>query len=335
MSSQFDRIVQNDMIKSLGDEKFRYLVFLLMTVFGAIAAQAQDEVIRVDTELAAFEVTVTDSKGQPVRNLSAEEFRVFEDGLERRIDFFQPIRKQDEGRPLSIVFALDVSGSMTPAEIDRLRIAMQDFTARLADYNSYFAVMSFAMDVKTLQGFTNLPDRLERSFGKLKRDQNGLSTHAYDAVDDAVRLLGRKSPKTIRNRLPKRAVILITDGFPVGDVVAPETVIERANLAETTVYSVILPSYSRLQGSGKPVLTPLEASGLVEKTGGKSFYATEKNFEPLFKALAEEITASYAIAFYPNENDPAGKNFREIRIMSKNGLIVRQNRSGYTIGRQD
>lgn len=331
LSTQFDRIVQNDRMKFVEHVNFRLLVLSFLTIFGAFSVRPQEQVIRVDTDLAAFEVTVTDKKGHPVRNLSADEFRVYEDGVERNIDFFQPIRKQDDSRPLSIVFALDVSGSMTPAEIERLRVAMQDFVARLADYNSYFAVMSFAMEVKTLQSFTNLPDRLERSFARLKRDQNGLSTHAYDAVDDAVRLLDRKSPKSVKDRIPKRAVILITDGFPVGDVVAPETVIERANQAETTVYSVILPSYSRLQGSGRPVLTPLEASGLIERTGGKSFYATEKNFEPLFNALAEEITASYAIAFYPNEEDVGGKNFREIKIESKNGLVVRQNRTGYRI----
>jgi VWFA-related protein len=333
LSIQFDRNVQNDRMKSVGELNFRILALLFLTFFGAASARAQEQVIRVETDLAAFEVTVTDKKGQPVRNLSADEFRVFEDGVERNIDFFQPIRKQDENRPLSIVFALDVSGSMTPAEIDRLRIAMQDFVTRLADYNSYFAVMSFAMDVKTLQSFTNLPDRLERSFAKLKRDQNGLSTHAYDAIDDAVRLLDRRSPKSVKSRIPKRAVIVITDGFPVGDIVSPDTVIERANQAETTIYSVILPSYSRLQGSGRPVLTPLEASGLVERTGGKSFYATDKDFDPLFKALAEEITASYAIAIYPNDEDPNGKNFRQIKIVSKNGLNVRQNRAGYQIGK--
>jgi hypothetical protein len=191
--------------------------------------------------------------------------------------------------------------------------------------------MSFAMDVRTLASFTNRPDRLEKSFQKLMRDQNGLSTHAYDAVHDAVRLLTRKSPKTIKDRLPKRAVIVITDGFPVGDTVGPETVIERANAAETTVYSVILPSYSRLQRSPGPLPTPLEASGLVERTGGKSFYATDRNFEPLFKSLAEEVTASYALAFYPREEDESSARPRKIRIESKLGYVVRQNRTTYTL----
>ncbi|HEV8591489.1 MAG TPA: VWA domain-containing protein, partial [Pyrinomonadaceae bacterium] len=302
---------------------------ILMLIF-VISVAAQDEIEKIETDLASFEVTVSDKNGNPVRNLTQDDFRVFENGVERPIDFFQPIKKQDEGRPLSVVFALDVSGSMTPAEIERLRQAMQNFIRRLADYNSYFAVMTFAMEVKTVQQFTNRPEVLEKSFDRLNRNQNGLSTHAYDAVDDAVRLIARKSPKTIKDRIPKRAVIVITDGFPVGDSVSPSTVIERANNAEASVFSVILPSYSRLQPDKRPVLTPLEASGLIDRTGGKSLYATDKNFEPLFASLAEEITSSYAIAFYPPENVRDAKP-REVRIESKSGLIVRQNRRTYLL----
>jgi VWFA-related protein len=221
---------------------------------------------------------------------------------------------------------------MTEAEIERLRSAMQSFVTRLADYDSYFAVVSFAMDVRTLQQFTNRRDKLEKSFDRLVRDQDGLSTHAYDAVDDSIRLIVKKSPKVIRGRLPKRAVILVSDGFPVGDVVSPETLIERANLAETSIYSVILPSYSRLQFDKRPVITPLEASGLIDKTGGKSFYVTEKSFDGLFQSLAEDITASYAIAFYPgDENKNADSRPRKVSIQSRSGFTIRQNRSEYKV----
>jgi len=304
----------------------------LMMILAVVAsAQDRDDVIKIDTELVSFEVTVVDKNGKPVRNLKEDEFRVFEDGTERSIDFFQPLTRNEKDRPLSVVFALDVSGSMTEAEIERLRGAMQSFIARLADYDSYFAVISFAMEVRTLQSFTNRKDKLEKSFDKLSRDQDGLSTHAYDAIDEAVRLLARKAPKVVRDRLPKRAVVVVSDGFPVGDVVSPRTLIERANDAETSVYSVILPSYSRLQIDKRPVMTPLEASGLIERTGGKSFYATEKSFQALFEALAEEITASYAIAFYPDKAGSSPAKERHVTIRSKSGYVVRQNRTGYDV----
>lgn len=321
-----DRSRQSD--RSFVGRNFCLFAALLVLAI-ANPAQEPNEIIRVDTELAAFEVSVTDKNGKPVRNLTATDFRVFEDGVERKPDFFEPLKKEEYGRPMSIVFALDVSGSMTAQELQKLRSALQSFVNRLADYNSYFALTTFAMEVKTLQSFTNRREKLEKSFDKLKRDQDGLSTHAYDAVDDAVRMLLRKSPKFSGNRLAKRAVIVITDGFPVGDVVSPETVIERANAVETTVYAVILPSFSRLQPTKKPLLTPLEASGLIEQTGGRSFYATDSSFDPLFRALAEEITASYAIAFYPSEEKRTDGKLHEVRIESRKGLVVKQNRPGY------
>ena len=311
--------------------QIRLLVLVTAALCGAARGQTGDDVIRVDTELAVFEVTVTDKGGTPVRNLTQEDFVIYEDGSPRRIEFFQPITKLDESRPLSVVFALDVSGSMTAAELRKLRDAMEKFTRRLADYNSYFAVMAFGMEVKTLQQFTNRPDRLEKAFDRLQRDEQGLSTHAYDAVDDAVRLLRKKSPTAIKGRMPKRSVIIVTDGFPVGDTVSPRTVIERANASETSVYSVILPSFSRLQKTDRPLMTPLEASGLVERTGGKSFYATDTNFEELFTALAEEITSSYAIAFYPSDENRTDGKFHSVRIETKDGFSIRQNRAGYQL----
>ena len=311
----------------------RFLPALVLCLFlscFAVYAQ-QDEVVRVSTELTGFEVTVTDKDGKPVRGLEAKDFKVIEDGVERKADFFEPLKKNDEGRPLAVVFALDVSGSMTSDELLRLRSALETCISRLADYNSYFSIMTFGMQVKTLQQFTNKPDKLEKTFVKLLKDQDGLSTHAYDATDDAIRQLVKKAPSTSRNKLVRRVVVLITDGFPVGDTVSPKTVIERANTAETSIYTVILPSYSRLQGGKKPLPTPLEVSGLVEKTGGRSFYANQKDFEPLFKSLAEEITSSYVLAFYPSEQNKTDGKFHKVVIEVPAGLRITQNRSGYQI----
>jgi VWFA-related protein len=301
-------------------------VFLSLVFF--LIANAQDDVIKVDTNLASFEVTVTDKDGKPVRNLQQNDFKLFENNEEREIGFFEQLKKSESGRPLAIVFALDVSGSMTNEELLKLRNSLTIFTGNLADYNSYFAVMSFGMEVKTLQSFTNKPAKLEKSFDKLLKDRDGLSTHAYDATDDAIRLIKKKSPNIVKGKFPKRAVILITDGFPVGDTVSPATVIERANDNETSIYTIIVPSFSRLQGNKKPLPTPLEVSGLVERTGGKSLYATDKNFEPIFKALAEEITASYLLAFYPKTENAKPTT---IRIETRKGLQIKQNRTTYTI----
>ncbi|MDQ3134221.1 MAG: VWA domain-containing protein, partial [Acidobacteriota bacterium] len=197
-----------------------------------------DEIYRVDTDLVRLDVTVTDAAGRPVRNLRPGDLKLYEDGVERPLAFFNVERRGGVKRPVAVVFALDVSGSITRAEMMRLVDAMSSFMRRLEDRDSVFAVMSFGMQVKVLQKFTNDQQKLERAFDKLAREDYGQSTHAYDAVDDAVRLLVRSAPRTRERRLLKRAVVMITDGFPVGDTVAPETVIERANAAEVSVYTV-------------------------------------------------------------------------------------------------
>lgn len=312
---------QNDSLVFL-----RNLVLVCLLFVGVLFGQ--DDIIRVDTELATFEVTVTGKDGKPVTGLKAEDFRIFEKGLERKIDFFQPIIDHDKKRPQMVIFALDVSGSMTAAEMQDLRFAITQSIRRLSSPNTYFAVMTFAMRVRTLSGFSNIPQKLERSLDKLTRNTDGLSTHAYDAVDDAIRLINKKAPKNLRGSVPKRSVIVITDGFPVGDVVSPSTVIERANAAEVSVYSIIMPSYSRLQGTKRPLLTPFEASGLVAQTGGTSLYAGEKSLETLFTELETQVTGSYAVAFYPDPQS-SSEEFREVRIETRKGLDLRQNRPGY------
>jgi hypothetical protein len=73
----------------------------------------------------------------------------------------------------------------------------------------------------------------------------------------------------------------------------------------------------------------LDVSGLVEMTGGKSVYAREKDYEPLFRALAEEVTSSYVLAFYPPEELRHDGKFHPIRVEGPGGMRLGQNRPGY------
>ena len=290
-----------------------------------------DDTLRIDTDLVSVDVNVSDAEGRTVRNLQEKDFKLFADGVEQPLSFFHIENKSGPTRPLAIVFALDISGSMTTDEIERLRGALHAFREKLSGHSAVFAVMAFGMHVKTLQNFTTEPAKLDGTFDRLAREPNGLSTHTYDAVDDAIRLLVRRAPRTREHRLMKRAVVVVTDGFPVGDTVAPQTVIERANAAEVSVYVVTLPSYSRLMiaADRTPLPTPLDVSGLVEMTGGKSVYANEKDYEPLFRALAEEVTSSYVLSFYPSEEKRHDGKFHAIRVEGPAGLRLGQSRPGY------
>lgn len=294
--------------------------------------QEPDDVVRVDTDLVSVDVTAIDADGRPVRNLRQEDFKVFSDDVEQPISFFQIEKRQGEARPLAIVFALDVSGSMTAEEIVRLRYALQSFSNHLSSHPAVYAVMAFGMRVKTVQKFTSDPEKLGDSLDRIARDApNGLSTHTYDAVDDAIRMLVRSAPRTREKRLMKRAVLVVTDGFPVGDTVSPKTVIERANAADVSVFVVTLPSYSRVIASAAqtPLPTPLDVSGLAELTGGRNVYANEKDYAPLFRALAEEVSSAYVLAFYPPDEKRRDGKVHTIRVEGPRGLTLRQSRSEY------
>ena len=294
--------------------------------------QEPEDVVRFDTDLVSVDVTAMDASGRPVRNLRQEDFKVFSDDVEQPISFFQIEKRQREARPLAIVFALDVSGSMTAEEIVRLRYALQSFSNHLSSHPAVYAVMTFGMRVKTIQKFTSDPDKLGDSLDRIARDSpNGLSTHTYDAVDDAIRMLVRSAPRTREKRLMKRAVLVVTDGFPVGDTVSPKTVIERANAADVSVFVVTLPSYSRVIASSAqtPLPTPLDVSGLAELTGGRNVYANEKDYAPLFRALAEEVSSAYVLAFYPPDEKRRDGKLHTIRVEGPRGLTLRQSRSEY------
>jgi hypothetical protein len=144
-------------------------------------------------------------------------------------------------------------------------------------------------------------------------------------------MLVRSAPRTRDKRLMKRTVLVVTDGFPVGDTVSPKVVIERANTADVSVFVVTLPSFSRVMASSTqtPLPTPLDVSGLAELTGGRNVYAFEKDYAPLFRALAEEVSSAYVLAFYPPEEKRRDGKIHTLRVEGPRGLTLRQSRTEY------
>ena len=91
-------------------------------------SRRQGMTIRLDTDLVVIDVTATDKNGNYIRDLRAEEIQVFEDGQQRNINFFAMTDISELSRPLAVVFALDLSGSLRPDEMATLRQAAMKFT---------------------------------------------------------------------------------------------------------------------------------------------------------------------------------------------------------------
>src|SRR5882724_12473727 len=89
------------------------------------AESEPQDILKIDTDLVPLDVTVTDAKGRLVRNLKKEDFKLYEDGIERPITSFNVEKIEGTPRPVAIVFAIDLSGSMKAEEIDKLTNAMR------------------------------------------------------------------------------------------------------------------------------------------------------------------------------------------------------------------
>ncbi len=306
--------------------------FVLIFIALSVALSAQDnksrtgeDVLKIDTDLVMVEAVATDKAGNYVRNLKADDFRLFVDGQQRKIDFFTVTDEVTTSRALAVVFALDLSGSLKPNEIETLRAAAAKFT-EIMKGESVFAALSFNYEVKVYQDFTSDQKKIENAFAKM--DNFGGSTRIYDALDKSVTMLSRRSRFSKSNFPLRRVIVVITDGFDSSSMIDSRELIRRANAAGVTVYSITLPSYIlSASRSTDRVITPLDASRIVAATGGRDFSADARDFAPVFKSLAEEIRASYGVAYYPEMRD--GKQ-HDVRVEPVNPVIkLRTNRTTF------
>jgi Ca-activated chloride channel family protein len=290
-------------------------------------AQDDDEVVQLDTDLVTLDITVTDAKGDFVTDLKPSEVRLFEDGQPREVAFFEASSQKGLSRPLAVVLALDISGSIKPEEIALQRQSAMRFVD-LVRPESLFSILSFSHEVKVLQKFTNEAKRVGAAFDKI--DDVGGSTRLLDTIDQAVTML-RKAPSIRSGRRLRRVVVVITDGYDNASVIDPNELARRAAAAGVTVYSITLPSYYRsLTGERTRAITILDVTRVVPATGGMDFSADSYDFTPIFRAIAEETASSYQVAFYPPEANRRDGKFHQLRVeVTRPGVTLRASRQGY------
>ena len=283
------------------------------------------DLLKIDTDMVMVEVTAIDKAGNYVRHLKPEDFRLFIDGQPQKIDHFSVNDEVSLTRPLAVIFALDVSGSLKPDEITTLRSAALKFT-ELMKGESVFAAMAFNNEVKVVQNFTGEAKKMEQAFARM--ENFGGSTRIYDALDKGVLMLSRRARFTKTSQPIKRVIVVITDGFDSSSMIDSRELIRRANAAGVIVYSITLPSFMlSASRSTERVITPLDATRIVAATGGRDFAANADDYAPVFKALAEEIRASYGLAYYPEMRD--GKQ-HQVKVEARDATIsLRANRTTF------
>lgn len=292
----------------------------------AITVWAQEPALRLESNLITVDFAAVDQAGHYVTDLTVDEIEVYHDGGRRPVALFDAQIERATTRALAVVFALDMSESIGQQIADQQSAARQFIN--LVRRDSVFAVLGFNDKMHLFQKFTNKPELIARAFAKA--EALGGRTRLYDALDRAITMLTRDVAEFRGGSRLRRVVVVFTDGFDYTSTIGRKELIRRANNAGATVYSMTVPSFYMSVSGRQRAPTLLDASGIVAATGGRDFSTEEKDFTPIFRALAEEIRAGYAVGYYPPTRDLRDGRYHEISIITtRPGIVVRQSRPGY------
>jgi len=300
------------------------------------------DVVSVDTTEVMFPVTVRDSNGRLVNDLTRNDFRVFEDGA------VQPLSDLALRQvPVDVALMVDASSSVAN-NLDDFRRAAQGFAARLQS-DDRLSLIKFDDRIELLQDWTKSRFQLQRA---LTRIEPGMFTRFNDAL-----LLAAKEQFGSAGK-SRRAVIVLSDGIDNGQgTTSLESALQALIRAQVVVYIVANTEISRaakraeldtlLGGSessvrfnqvnidrlrlGLQVLDQSEENlaQLARATGGRLYKPlTFDALESTYAEVADELRHQYALYFTPLNKARDG-SFRRVRVETANPAFYPHTRVGY------
>jgi len=242
--------------------------------------------LTVDSTVVLVPVTVTDaSTDQPVTDLSAGAFRVFEDNVEQTV-----VSLHREEGPVSVGFIFDASASMKKRMTQSVA-AIGQFLKTLMPGDEYFLVR-FSDRPQLLTRFTDNPD-------DILSELSGVQPEGWTALNDAI-CLGVQQMKHAKNA--RRALIVLTDGGDNNSRYSDPEVRNLVRESDVRVYSIGL----------------FERPHFLEKlgmdSGGRAFWTHRLDDLPqTVEKLSDEFRNQYVIGYKPNQRINDGK-YRSVRV---------------------
>lgn len=302
---------------------------------------APGDVISVETAEVMIPVTVRDSSGRLVSNLTRKDFHVFEDGRPQPLSDLA-LREV----PVDVVLMVDASSSVAK-NLDDFRRAAEGFAARLRE-DDRLSLIKFDDRVQLLQDWTKSRYQLKRA---LARVEAGMFTR----FNDALMLAATDQFTTTQSR---RAIIVLSDGIDSGRGASTlEAALQALLRAQVAVYVISNTEISRatkraeldslLGGTDSAVqfnqlrigdlregLRVLDISEknlfqLTAATGGRLY--KPKSFADLdetYGEVADELRNQYAIYYSPVNRERDG-SFRRVRVQLTDPALKALTRVGY------
>ncbi len=255
--------------------------------------------LRSDASIVLVPAQVTNALGTPITDLSKENFRILEDGVEQPITYFA-----SEETPVSVGFLFDSSASMRNKMHQSSEAAAAFF--RTANKDDEFFLVEFNEQAKLSVPFTS--------------DANEVYQHVAH-----VRPLGRTSlldaihlalVQMKRAQHTRKAIVIVSDG---GDNRSRYTVSQIKNAmleSDVQVYSMGIfdPEDQRKR-------TPEEKNGphllgeLAEESGGKHFSVDNLDDLPAISSkIGEELRSQYVLGYTPPDPNRDGK-YHQIKLL--------------------
>jgi VWFA-related protein len=235
----------------------RMICFAALLVLAAVdpvaraQAPADSGVIRTETKLVLVDTVVTDKKGNYVRDLTAKEFKVWEDGKEQTIKSFSsesdPASGPNQKHYLVLLFD---NSTMDYGDQARARDAAAKFIQSNGGPNRLMAIANFGGALQIAQNFTDDTERLKNVVNGVKfsavapnaADANAPQLSTQMASFGARDLLYALTDlaKGLSSVPGRKTVILITAGFPLTPEIMSEAtaVISACNRSNVAIYPI-------------------------------------------------------------------------------------------------
>jgi Ca-activated chloride channel family protein len=269
--------------------------------------------LRAQPGYAQATVTVTDHTGSHITDLTKDDFRLYEDGQQRPIQFF----RKDLNAPVSIGILVDTSGSMEP-KIPQAKAAIAQFIDDLNPRDDVF-LFAFSDDPYLLQPFTTdhaaVMSRLAllHAYGR---------TALYDVILDGLIMVQR-------GRYDKKALLVVTDGMDTASSSSLDQVVAQARRQGVLVYSIGIgdPNVSLpgigvmfgpflLGGSQDDRVDARTLQILSSETGAKTYIVREVGDGELLsqatKSISGELREQYTLGF--TSPDPSRGGYRSLKV---------------------
>jgi Ca-activated chloride channel family protein len=254
-----------------------------------------------------IEFTVKNSSFEYV-GVTADDIDVLEDGVEQKVDTFQ-----EAVDPVSIVLALDASGSMKKSE-ELVRQTATEFVRAVRPEDS-LALMLFADQAKLAHALA-----LNRKW-------------SFDAIDKYIALGGTAlydalwgSFQTLKGVAGRHAVVVLTDGrdennpgTAPGSVHTFDEVLTLGKQVGASVFAVAL---------GTKVDTKV-VDQLVQASGGQTYVAADaEGLSDQFRRVVEDLRRRYVLG-YTSTNSVHDGSWRTVEIRPKTSGRVAVTNGGY------